>query len=184
MARFLHHRVRADLPETCWHWVETVMFAELCEKCFFLVLRFLFCRPSGSLSNSKNAFHFVPNGKVHDAQLFGLFVVAATNRVLVVTALWSVQPNRYVDEETTQMGGDKGLPVFLRKRAHEGERVTGQLSHNTLSTTHEYEYNGTWPTSKKTLCVCLTTRLCCKRSIAMFNALRACESWSIADPGR
>ena len=40
-----------------------------------------------------------------------------------------------------------GVTVSQCKRAHEGERVTGQLSHNTPSTAHEY--NGTWLTSKK-----------------------------------
>ena len=64
-----------------------------------------------------------------------------------VTATWSVQPNRNVEEETTQVGGGKGLTVCLCKRAHEGEHVTGQLSHDTLATAHAY--NGTWPISKK-----------------------------------
>ena len=62
-----------------------------------------------------------------------------------------------MDEETTQVGGGKGLPVCLCKRSHEGERVTGELSHNTLATTTEY--NGTWLTiKKKPLCVYRTMR--------------------------
>ena len=64
-----------------------------------------------------------------------------------VTAPWPVQPNIYVEEEATQVGGGKGLTVCLCKRPHDGERVTGQLSHNTLATAHAY--NGTGTTSKK-----------------------------------
>ena len=80
---------------------------------------------------------------------------------------------------TKQIRG-RGLTVCLCKRAHEGERVTGQLSHNTLSTAHEY--NGTWPTSKKTVVRFLChAGLCCKRGIAILSALRACESWSSAN---
>ena len=45
-----------------------------------------------------------------------------------VTAPRSVQPSSYVDEDTTQVGGGKGLTVSLCKRAHAGERVAGQLS--------------------------------------------------------
>ena len=82
-----------------------------------------------------------------------IFVVLTRHEA--VTAPWSVQPNRHV-EETTQVGGGKGLTVCLCKRPHEGERVTGQLSHNTLPTAHAH--NGTWPTSKKPLCDCRTTR--------------------------
>ena len=54
------------------------------------------------------------------------------------TAPWSVQPNGYVDEETTQVGGGKGSTFSLRKRSREDERVTGQLSRNAISTAHEY----------------------------------------------
>ena len=85
-----------------------------------------------------------------------------------VTKPWSVQPKRYVDEETTRVGGGKGLPGCLCKRAHEGGRVAGQLSHTALSTA---ENNDTWPTSKKP-------------GIAILSALRACESWGIANPRR
>ena len=45
------------------------------------------------------------------------------------------------------MGGGKGLTVCLCKRPHEGERVAGQLSHNTLATAPAD--NGTEPTMKK-----------------------------------
>ena len=55
-------------------------------------------------------------------------------------------PNIYVKEETTQVGGGKGLTVCVCKRPHKGELVTGQLSHNTLVTAHAY--NGTWHTKK------------------------------------
>ena len=65
-----------------------------------------------------------------------------------VTAPWFVQPNIYVGEETTQVGDGKGLTVCLCKRPHEGERVTGQISRNTLATAHTH--NGTWSTVKKT----------------------------------
>ena len=99
-----------------------------------------------------------------------------------VTAPWSVQPNRYVDEKTTQVGGDKGLTVCLCKRSHEGERVTRQFFHNTLSTAHEN--NGTWPTSlKKAVSLPCHAGLSCKRSIAILSALRACEGGSITIPG-
>ena len=64
-----------------------------------------------------------------------------------VAAPWSAQPNIYVEEETTQVGGGKCFTVCLCKRSHEGERVTGQLSHNTLATAHAC--NGIWPASKK-----------------------------------
>ena len=48
-----------------------------------------------------------------------------------VTAPWSVQPNIYVDEETTQVGGGKGLTVCLRNRSHKVERVTGRHTNTT-----------------------------------------------------
>ena len=149
----------------------------------------IFCRPSSSPVHSRKDCHIVANGKVHDAHRFGFFCLCS-DRIFVVlapfeavTAPWSVQPNRYVDVETTQVGGVKGSPVCLCKRAHEGERVTGQLSHNTLSTAHEY--NGTWSTSKKTA-VRLPHHagLCCTRCIAILSALRACENRIIANPGR
>ena len=100
-----------------------------------------------------------------------------------VNAPRSVQPNRYVKEETTQVGGGKGSTVCLCKRPHDGERVTGQLSHNTLATAHAY--NGTRPTTKKAAVpLPCHAGLCCKRSIAILSALRACESRSIANPER
>ena len=108
-----------------------------------------------------------------------IFVVLAPFEA--VTAPRSVQPNRCVDEETTQVGGGKGSADCLCKRSHEGERVTRQLSHNTLATA--LKYNGTWPVSKKKpLCVSLTTRPLLQTGIAFSNALRACECWSIAYP--
>ena len=109
-----------------------------------------------------------------------IFVVLAPFET--VTAPWSVHPSSYVDEDTTQVGGGKGLTVCLCKRSHEGERVTGHLSLNTLSTAHEY--NGTWPTRKNAVRVPSHAGLCCKRGIAILSALRACESWSIAKTER
>ena len=102
-----------------------------------------------------------------------------------VMAPWFFQPNRYVDETTTQVDGGEGLPVCPCKRLHEGERVTGQLSRSTLSTVHEY--NGNWPTSKEQRCAFASPRgplFFFERGIAIWAALRACGSWTIANPGR
>ena len=97
---------------------------------------------------TEGAPSYIWRGKDDDrgASVCGLAPLAA------VTAPWSVQPNRYVEAETTHVGGGKGLTVCLCKRAHEGKRVAGQLSHYTLSTVHEY--NGV----KKPPCALLTTR--------------------------
>ena len=95
--------------------------------------------------NRKNDCHIVPNGKVQNAHLFGLVVLAA------IASSWCWRHLklcwRHGEEETTQVGGGKDFTVCLCKRSHEGERVTGQLSHNALATAHEY--NGTWPNSEK-----------------------------------
>ena len=70
-----------------------------------------------------------------------------------------------------RVGGGNCFTFCLCKRPHEGERVTGQLSHNTFSTAHEY--NGTWSTRKKLLCVWpYHAGLCCKRSIAILKSRR------------
>ena len=115
-----------------------------------------------------------------------IFVVLAPFEAL--TAPWSDQPNRYVDEERAQVGGGKGLTLCLCKRAHEGERVGGQLFHHALSTAHEH--NGTWTTTfffkkkeKNAVRLPYHAGLCCNRCIAILSALRACETWSIANPG-
>ena len=109
----------------------TLQPTELCDHrkmllcCYFMsVAIFFFAGLRAALCTEKYS-HIVPNGEVQDAP-------------------WSVQPNRYVEEETTQVGG---LTVCLCKHPHQGERVTGQLSHNTLATAHAYK--GTWPTSLK-----------------------------------
>ena len=173
IAQLLHDGVRqgglgSTLSRACTsqHWVWTIRPfwpTELCghrkmpslfEFCVFFLLAF-----AGSSMHRKNDCHTVPNGKVQNARLFGLFVLAARRIFVelasleVVTAPWSVQPNRHVEEETTQVGGGQGSTstVCLCKRPHDGERVAGQLSHNALATAHAY--NGTWPTSKKPLCV-------------------------------
>ena len=134
----------------------TLWPAELCDGRNML-LHFVFfdfcCGPSGSLEHRKNDCHIVPNGKVHDAHVFGPCVLAATasswcwRALEAVMAPWSVQPNRYGDEDTTRVGGGQGLPACLCKSSHESERVTVQIYQNTLSTVHAY--NGTWSTSKK-----------------------------------
>ena len=103
--------------------------------------------PSGSLLNSKNYSQVVPNGKSPRCSFVRSFCPCCDHIFVVLapleaaTAPRSVQPKSYVDKETTQVGGGKGLTVCLCNRSCEGERVTGQLSHNTISTAREL--NGT-----------------------------------------
>ena len=100
-----------------------------------------------------------------------------------VTAPWSVQPNIYVEEETTQAGGGKGFTVCPCKRPHEGERVTGQLSHSTHMRRQTHT-TALGPPVKTAVRFPHHAGLCCKRGVAILSALRACENWSIANPGR
>ena len=155
----VHHR-----PETSGRWVWTIWpcSPQICATtgkcCYFWVLHF-FCQPPGSLVHRKNHCHNVPNGKTRTLVLFCLFVFAA------IASLWCWRrlrlcrrrgPSNQTDTWTKRRHRwvGKGLTVCLCKHAHEGERVTGQLSHNILAA---HAHNGTWPT-RKTLCVCLTTR--------------------------
>ena len=125
-----------------------------------MLLLFEFCDffPAfGQPCAQKNDCHFVPNGKVQNARVFGLYCLCC-HRIFVVlapleavTAPWSVQPSSYVDEETTQVGGGKGLTVCLCMRPHEGGRATGQLS-------HLRRHTQTTAFGTKPLCVCRTTR--------------------------
>ena len=148
-----------------------------------------FCQPSGSLVHKKMTAMSSQMESPECSCVWSLclccgriFVVLAPFEA--VTAPWSVQPNGYVDEETTQEGGGKGAPVCLCKRAHEGERGTGQLSHNTFDGTRLQRHLAHQLIKKRPVRLPLHVGLCCKRSVAILSALRACESWSIANPGR
>ena len=118
--------------------------AQLCAV-IFLIFAILFCRHSGSLSNSKNAFQIVPTGNVHDDHVFGLLVLAATTFMVLVpleavTAPWSVQPSRCVDDDTTQVGRGKGLTVCLCKRERiAGSFPTAHFRWCTNTTAHQWE---------------------------------------------
>ena len=72
--------------------------------------------------HGRNDFHIVPNVEVQNAHLFVLLSLFRSHlrgvgAVEAAAARWSVQPDRYVDEVTTGVGGGKGLPVCLCKRA-------------------------------------------------------------------
>ena len=105
----------------------------------------------------------VPNGNVQKGRLFVFFVFSAIASSLCRRRTM-VRPTKQIRgrRETTQVG---------------------QLSHNTLAKAKEN--NGICLTSKKTAVrLPYHAGLCCTRSIEILSALRACESWSIANPGR
>ena len=151
--------------------MKTLLSLELCD--------FFFGRPSGSLLHSKNDFHTVPKWQKSRTLIClvpCVLVAIASSLFEAVAAPVSVQPNRYVDEETTQVGGGNGLTVCLCKRSN-------------LPTTHFRRHKKTTalgpPVKKPAVRLFFYhAGLCSKRSIAILSALRACESWSIAHPGR
>ena len=129
------------------HW-RTLLFQKFCD--FFTWFRAAFQTAEQTYKSSQNAM-------ATTLFLSFFFVLDATAFVLLAPLEDAyVQPNRYVDQEKTQVGGGKGSTVCLCKSSHEGERVTGQLSNSTLSRPHGYD--SAWPTSKKKRCACALPR--------------------------
>ena len=107
-----------------------------------MLLHFVFfdfcCGPSGSLEYRKNDCHFVPNGKVHDAHVFGPCVLAATasswcwRALEAVTAPWSVQPNRYGDEDTTRVWWPRPTSLSVQELTRKLARYSANLPKRTF----------------------------------------------------
>ena len=122
----LHHRVRADLLETSLHWVlddltlwpvdlwdakKTLLLFEFLLPAFGQLFETVRLTSKSSQWQSPRRSCLWPFRPCCEH----IFMVLAP--LEAVTAPWSVQPNRYVDEEATQVGakvsalkGNYGIP--------------------------------------------------------------------------
>ena len=154
----------------------------------FWFFRF-FCWPSGTLVHSINHCHIVPNGKVQNASLFGLFVLSAIASSLCRRRLrlWRRHgPSNQTDTWTKRRHRSVVARAYQSVCASAHTKVSA--SQGNFPTTHLRRHTSTTaldPPVKKPLCVCLTTRASVVNgSIAILSALRTCESLVIANLGR
>ena len=185
----VHRRVRADLPETSWRWLWTIwlhspMHCATTRKCFhfrelhfFASLRAALCTVnmtsiSSKMAKSKTAVCLVFLGPWCDRILVVLAPLEA------VTASWSVQ-SKQVRGRGDDTGGWQGLDsLSVQARTPRWARYRETFPQHTCDGTRIQRHL----VKKIPLCVCLNTRASVAKWI--LSALRACESWTIGNPGR
>ena len=190
---FLHHRVRADLSDTSQHWVWTIWlcgplnFATTGKRHYFLSFATFFASLREALYAVKTTSK---SSQVAKSITLMCLVLLPLLRLHLrgVGAVWGcdgavVRPARQIRGGWDDTGGRQSLASlsvqaltrrWARYRAtfpqhtFDGTRVQRHLAHQFL----------------KPLCVCLTARASVVNGVSRFWVLRACESWSIANPER